>query len=272
MSLWHWMVRTADGLPIFVDRAMRLRAIRHLARYLGARTLWFGFSDNHVHFVIEADPGKIRRIGRDLVGILRRLSARTFQPPFAQPIENQRHLLNCWPYVVANLDRHGVPGNALLDDGSGLADVIGARILPGFDPTTWAKFLPRRGIADKLVELKLPANAGDTAPIELVRELGAVALARAAAACVGWVDLTSDAPLVVHARAAVVDLGFSAGVARAEIGHALAQTRSSLWRLNRRPVTALRETILRRISFEDAASSRQRHNRNPSLTVPGSHG
>jgi hypothetical protein len=238
-------------MRIFPDPEARLRAVRRSALYFGERLLWFGVEDTHSHHVVEAAPGRIRYLARDLGCILARTGAVAFRPPYVQPVETRRHLENCWPYVLGNADVHGLGADLAWLDASGIPDLVGARLLPGFDPLRWKRHLPRRTLAEMLETLNL--RVPEAMPIPDLRALGASRIASAAAAAIGWPDLGSNTPVVVDARAAATRLALEAGIGAAEVAHALSVDPRIVRRLRSRAESpALALAIRRRLDLERA--------------------
>jgi hypothetical protein len=249
-SLYHLTALSVGARPIFADPAAQLAAIRRFVAQLGPRILWFAWPDTHAHFIIAATPAEIGRIRRDFDALARSLGPDALQPCHAKPIVEQGHLENCWSYVVANRERHGLPGDPLADPGTGLVDVIRARRLPGFSASTWKAHLPRRTLRWLLERLGASERVLVPATDAAIRDLGAAALARAGAAAVGWPLLEGKNPEVVAARAAVFRVGSSAGIARSELVHALGIRRETSYRLEKRPDDGLDEVLRRRVSYE----------------------
>ncbi len=149
--LYHVMARTQSLRPVFNERAMALRTVRRVARFFGPRTLWFCVADNHLHQVVEAEPAEVSLLRRNLDFVLRGLTGQRFDLRF-KPVEEQSHLLSCWPYVRGNREHHGL----LANEGSGIADIVGARLVPGFDPRRWERHIPRRTLAGMLEAVDFP--------------------------------------------------------------------------------------------------------------------
>jgi hypothetical protein len=255
-DLLHITAVAEGARPVFRDRRVVLATARRLSLYFGARTLWFCVVDSHVHDIVEGTEAESGRIRRDVAAMLAAVTGKPFDLVRAKPIVEQSHLLNCWPYVVDNAQRHGV--RQPVQEGSGLADVLGARRLPGFDRGCWQRHLPRVTVADLLAKLELPAGVAYPARAEDLRGRGAVLIAMAAAAVAGVPDLSGRSAQVVAARAAAVEVCGLAGVGTPETAHALGVSRQAVWRLGSRGSDGA-EAILQRIGF-DAALSRAGRN------------
>ena len=247
--LYHVTVLSEGAQTVFVEPADRLRAVRRLAEFLDRRCLWMCLADTHFHTVVEALPEKIGFLRRDLRAVLRTLAGAAFQAAHAKPITEQRHLEACWRYVVSNRERHGVAGG-IADDGSGLADVLGARRLAGFDITRWAAHLPRRTVGDLARDLGLLAGIVQPATSEEIRALGAIHLARVAAGAVGWPDLRGLADAQAAGRGAAMRLGLECGLDRMDLAFALGVGRQATYVLEARHDAELEEVVRRRVMFD----------------------
>ncbi|MBA2319957.1 MAG: hypothetical protein H0V89_02270 [Deltaproteobacteria bacterium] len=228
---------------------MALRTVRRVARFFGPRTLWFCVADNHLHQVVEAEPAEVSLLRRNLDFVLRGLTGQRFDLRF-KPVEEQSHLLSCWPYVRGNREHHGL----LANEGSGIADIVGARLVPGFDPRRWERHIPRRTLAGMLEAVDFPGI--EPMPKAEVRAHGSTALVRAAAGAIGWPEIESNLRVMVHARAAAIHIAGQAGIAAGEIRHALGISRSTAHRLGTRRDPALEEGILRRLAFDRVTGTR----------------
>ncbi len=246
--LFHITVLAEGARTVFPTQPERLGAVRRLAKHFGKRSLWFCVSDTHVHELIEAQAEEVPYILRNLQFVLDALSDVRFDRPKAKPVREQGHLENCWKYVVSNREKHGLD-SGLLDPGAGFVDVIGARVLPGFERERWKLHLPRWKIGDLLGRLGLPPDASRLATPEEVRAHGAIRLARSAAAAVGFPDLAKNIPPVVAARSAAIQLGLEAGLARADLAHAVQVVRQTTYGLGAAPAEVL-DALKRRITLE----------------------
>jgi hypothetical protein len=246
-TLYHLSVLSEGGRTIFTRPGSLLRAVRRIALHLGSRNLWFSVADTHLHAVVEATPDEVGVLRRDIKCTLDGLGLEDFQPPRTRPILDQRHLENCWPYVVGNRQKHGIVGAGFKD--------VGARILDGFDRTKWKAHLPRRSLGDQLQALGVPATASAPASQERVAALGSAAVVRAAAATIGWPDLTGRTPSVVAARGAALRVGCAAGIPRRELAEALGVGRHTARRMTVRKADAFDAALLIRISYDDALQS-----------------
>jgi hypothetical protein len=85
----HLTALSEGNRPCFLAEGALLAALRRIVLQLGARILWLGASDTHLHLVIECAPEEIGRIRRDLDALLRALGPDAFQPCRAKPIVDQ---------------------------------------------------------------------------------------------------------------------------------------------------------------------------------------
>jgi hypothetical protein len=226
-----------------------LGAQRLIARLFGARTLWWGVSDTHAHYVVEATPVEVGRVRRDFDFVLAGLGDDEFQPSRARPIVEQGHLEACWNYVVANREKHGQPGDPVLDPGSGLVDVLGARQLPGFSRNTWQKHLPRRDVRWLLDRLGVRHDVLRPPSDAEIRTLGAGFLVAAAAAAIGWPSLDRNVREMVAARTAVMQMGLKALISRSELVAALEIARPASYAMQRGDAEELVDVVRRQIAF-----------------------
>ncbi|MBA2319851.1 MAG: hypothetical protein H0V89_01740 [Deltaproteobacteria bacterium] len=246
--LFHVTALAEGARTVFPTLPERLGAVRRLARHFGKRSLWFCLSDTHLHELIEAREEELPFILRDLKFVLDGLSDVQFDRPKVKPVREQSHLENCWKYVVSNREKHGLD-SGLLDPGAGFVDVVGARVLPGFDRDRWKVHLPRWKTADLLGRLRLPLDATRPATPDEVRAHGSFRLARSAAAAVGFPDLSLNIPHAVAARSAAIQLGLEAGLARADLAHAVQVVRQTTYGLGAAPAEVL-DALKRRITLE----------------------
>jgi hypothetical protein len=128
--------------------------------------------------------------------------------------------------------------------------VIGARRIPGFSTSTWRRHLPRRDVRWLLERVGVPYAAAIPAEDAEIRERGAVALVRSAAAAICWPALHSNSPDVVAARVAVMRIGSKAEISRAELVHALGVGRASSYRIAAGNAGDLEQVVRRRIAYE----------------------
>jgi hypothetical protein len=255
--LWHVTVVTEDQRNAFPTAEDRLRAVRRLVALHGDRLLWFCVSDTHDHELLEADEAEIPLLRRDLTRVLRGLTRLPFTLPHAKPVVERAHLESCLPYIVGNREHHGLVGDSLADPGSSLADLLGARLIDGFDRHRWEAHLPRLKPEELAARFGLPPLA--PVSLEAVRAAGPANLVRMAAAAVAAPNLTGRRPEVVRARTAVVHLGLRAGIAKNELAWALGGRRQTVpERTTLAPEPALEAAILRFASLEAALASPRR--------------
>jgi hypothetical protein len=253
-NLAHLTVNTEGSLPGFPTEEDRLAVVRRFVEYADGAALWFSAADTHFHSVLEVEPARRGIVARDVRFLLSPLVRTPILAPHLKPIEGRGHLENTFPYVHGNRERHGLPGNPFADPGCSIADLVGARRLPGFDATRWKRYLPRLDLRVLLARVGLfePVPATD----EAVRSAGAAVLVGAAAAMIGVPVLAGKSRDVVAARVAVVRVGLAAGIPRSELAWALGVRRQGIPERMHRSAPELEDMLRLRLGFDVVLAKR----------------
>ena len=218
----HHLTLAADGRQaLFPSEAERRLAVRTLARVGGASIVLFSVVDEHVHVVANLEPEGEGRLARALLLALRPLTSVSLDPARVRPVEGRSHLERLVRYVLQQPVHHGIPTHPALWTGSCFPDLVGARILPGFQATL-AEFLPRLPQAALFGAVGLSVTDGRPTPTDTLRHLGATRIRDAATAVLAvGPDLEGRADDVVAVQAATCLLAQEAGIARREVASAI---------------------------------------------------
>jgi hypothetical protein len=249
--MWHLTVATRGRVPLFpLER--RLAAVRLLVR-VAPRTLLFEVADDHLHLAVKADRRAAGGIASGMARALAAFGAAPLQPVHFKEIDGRSHLERLIPYFVRQGEHHGLQREAL-DAGSVFADLIGARVLPGFDLGLLHGELPRLDLrAEALDALEYGFRAIAPAPSELIRELGADAVWKSAIAAAALDRADGVGPEMHALRVAWVklanDVGWNAQDARET---ARIATRTWFRLVGGPPQPALEGAIRTRIAFAAA--------------------
>ncbi|MFH1467460.1 MAG: hypothetical protein ABIO70_23955 [Pseudomonadota bacterium] len=260
MALFHlnW---TADGRrTFFPEEADTRRAVRALVRVCGRRAVLYNAVDDHVHLVTQVGEGELGRLTRAVLLALRPLTEVPFAPVHIKPVTDRAHLETLVRYTLQQGPHHGLPVHPALASGSCFADLVGARVLPGFEHRL-PGLLPRFRLREAYAAVGLPSDrplapAGDDA-------LSTAGAARLRAACAAAVaappDLGGREPWLVDARAAFVQLAHAAGLPTRVVAHVGRMPPRTVQFLAHRQVPpSLPEAARLRITIEDAVSSQPR--------------
>lgn len=192
---YHCVFRLADSRAIAPTVAAR-RALARTLFEIGvpAGLLAFRGSGDHLHAELVGDREAAGAFAQAAGSALKQRLALPvgFLPTHLEPIDDQRHLVRTFAYVLRNAEKHGVVDDPM-HEASALPELLGFRV-------AGSAILPR-------VRALLPTtNRAQLLEILGVRELepACVAswLADAAAGAVGIVGLDGRSDLTVRARAA----------------------------------------------------------------------
>jgi hypothetical protein len=230
--MFHITVRSDGGDRLFPEEDQLLGATRAVARIGGRHQLLFNVADNHGHSVVDGDAKTARYVAASLRRVLARLpGGRPLEPARIKPVNGRSHLENLVPYVLTQTAHHGLAKHPAAWIGSCLPDLVGARILPGFDRTRLEAALPRYPLDEAAlltVGLDFPLPHPDR---EALRALGATRLWRAAGAAVGVEEPVRKHPIEVAARVVYVALAKEAGIVDREARETAKIARSAWYRL-----------------------------------------
>lgn len=254
MATWHLTWATELREVIFSSEDSRRFALRALLRVAGERTVLFNIVDDHIHLVVKAESAEVGRLGAAVLFAMRPLSPVRIDPARVREVEGRAHLERLVHYVLDQSTHHGLDVHPALWSGSCFADLIGARVLPGFS-NRLGSLLPRFRLRTAYSAVRLSRDQ----PLEpltgaAVRSLGACRLRDAASAAVAAPGpLLGSEDHVLDARAAVVIIGLSEGFSTSELSFALGLPLRNVQRLAHRGVDEriLRATRLR-LALEEA--------------------
>lgn len=222
MRAFHLTFTARGRQPLFPGEAQRRAAVRSLVRVGGAWVALFCLVDDHAHVVVLCEPAAVRRIARSLHMTLSAQAAVPVLPAHVVPVEDRAHLLALAKYALTQVDHHALAPHPATWSGSCFADLVGARVLPGWRDNL-REALPRFGVADatKLVGLQgyVPEPVADAAS----KEIGVHRLVAAAADAAGADPaLPGRTAEVVAARRCAIALARAADLGPTAIAEALA--------------------------------------------------
>lgn len=241
------------------ERRLAIHAVVATGR---ARLLLFCLVDDHLHALLRGE--RIGLLARDIRATLARLRKDLeLKPPHLDPVTTRAHTTNVLYYLLGQPARHGLSVHPALHGGSCFLDLVGARLLPGFDPTGIRSELPRLQLRElfRVVGLQpvplVPATDAALLP------LGVAGLARLAAT-VFAVDpeFGGRAATTTRARALAATTARRMGLRLCELADPLRVTRQAASLLARRPVDPRAELALRRLAtLEERARGERGHAR-----------
>lgn len=256
MLTFHLTFATRGRQPVAPTEEIRRALVRVIVRIAGKFLVLFCVVDDHVHVVVLCKRKQAGRLAQSLVLALRAASPVRVREADITPVSSREHMVELVGYVLTQSDHHGLATPMPLWSGSCFADLMGARLIPGWRFNI-VEALPRFRGRDAYIAVGLPAEALQPASMVRVRELGAWRLAAAAASTLGvGPALIGQAEPVVAVRSVVVHLGLQADLGRRELAAALGLTRSGIARLSGRPPplpAVIRATRLR-LALEDVVA------------------
>ncbi len=235
MKPWHLRFSSEGRHPLFSTEASRRAAVRRLVRIAGDCLIGFSIADDHVHAAPYCDRQRSGVLLRTLHTSLQRETAVPIEESYRKPVETRRHLIWLVDYLLEQVDHHGLPAHAATWSGSTFQDLIGARVLPAFEPRVRIA-LPRYRIESAWRAVGLPPTQLRPADDREIRQLGAFFLAEAAAsACCADPALTGRSGEVLAARNAASQIGVQCGIPNSELALALGVTERAVRRAATRP-------------------------------------
>jgi hypothetical protein len=246
----HIILSARDRLALFPSPAARLRAARTIARVGGAENVLFCASDDHVHGLVSTQAPS--RLAAALSLALRRFAAAPLAPAHLVEVASRQHLARLVPYILDQTSHHALEtaSHPALWPGSSFADLVGARVLPGFDSGVLREALPRLSAVELFaaVGLRPVAPVGD----ERLADLGLTTLTTRVAELVGRDSLRMRRE--DRARALVVALACRFDVPKRRVAAVLGITTRHVRRLAALPTDPNLESALRRwVAIHDAA-------------------
>lgn len=213
MPIVHYTQAVRGRLAFARTEQERRRLVSALARIAGARLLAFGHADEHLHNVLAHDqPGYLVR---DMRRVLRRLRPDLqLKAPNVEVMDTRAYLRSTLDYVLRQAAHHRLAGvHPASWTGSCFQDLLGLRLLPGFDPQGIRRELQRLQLRELYAVVDLPVEPIPLATDEALRRAGAARLADLVLAvhAVGP-ELSGRDARIVQARRAAARLAVRFGV------------------------------------------------------------
>ena len=169
MEAQHVTIATVERMALCSSDEDRACAAACVARVCARHAPLFCASDDHLHAVVLVDRGRAGRLAAWLSHSLRDTLGARLQPARIRPVEGRRHLHNLVRYVLDQTDHHELSTacHPALWPGSSFQDLVGARLLRGFDSTLLREALPRVRLAEVFAAVRLPVVEPVRDPLEL---------------------------------------------------------------------------------------------------------
>jgi hypothetical protein len=252
MPSFHVTISERRRRTIAGDETARREVVREIATTAGERLLSFGLPDDHVHVVLRT-----RAIGyaaRDLHALIDRLRpGLELNAPHIEPIEDPEHLGNVLRDHLRQPSHHRMDVHQASYAGSCFPDLVGARLLPHFEPTRLLEELPGFRLRDLFPIVDLEPEPLVEATNHALRRVGVARLADLVASVFALPDglrgATRDS---TRARKLAAWVARRVGLRLSDLGEVLGITRQAASQLSRgrvakREVVALR----RRLALEE---------------------
>lgn len=152
MQPFHITIATQGRITLFPAPDALLGAARRLARVVGDRLLLFSIVDDHAHVVVQADPEAIGHVAASVNRALGGAGAPPRQRAHVEAIDGRAHLRRLVGYTARQVTHHGLHVHPAIWAGSCAPDLLGVRLLPGFDPRLADRALPRVSLRDEVIE------------------------------------------------------------------------------------------------------------------------
>lgn len=210
MDIVHFTQAIEGRRAIARDESERRRLVSAMAQTAGRRLLLFCLVDDHAHLALIGE--RIGLLVRDLRWILRRSRPELeLEPAHVKPVKTRSHLTSLLDYLLRQPQKHELAGvHPALFSGSCFQDLVGVRVLAGFDLSALRAELPRVSHRDLLSRVGLAAHDIVPASDDDLRRAGPARLTDLAAATLAvGPDLRGREPRVVRARALVARLAIS---------------------------------------------------------------
>ncbi len=254
MRCAHLTFTSAGRLPPFPDERSLRQAVRALGRS-GARVVLFCVVDDHAHTVVLANGESFPWVGRSVVLAWKKVAQVDVRLAHVEPVRDRQHLKRLIPYMVRQVEHHGLSGHPALWTGSCFQDLVGARIVPGVTPRV-RELVPRLRTETLLEAAGLPPSIPllDDAAL---RALGPTRIAAAASsAFAAGPPLSGREAPVMGAKITAAVLAGQLGIATAEIAWSLSLSPRSARRLAACSASPQALRALRiRIALEEAVAA-----------------
>jgi len=253
----HLTIASVDRAVLYADDASLLAAVRTVAAIGGTAALLFCVVDDHAHAVLGTDRSACGTLARSLAYALGVRLPVELAPSRLRSVASRSHLVSLVRYVLDQPRKHGLQhaGHPALWPGSCFVDLVGARLLDGFDPRWLAAALPRLGRR----EIYDAVGLAPVAPLddEGLRAEGPRRIGDAAAAALGLPELSGRTAPVVRARRAAARLSRGLGFGDPQTAFGLRCPTSTASRLARSalPDAALDRAIRMQLALRRCAVS-----------------
>lgn len=251
--LYHVTIAVKGRFQAFLDEAGLRRAARTVARIAGERLLAWALPGNHCHFILTGTRPEVGCLVRDLRLAFRGLGVVLVDPHYRE-IGDSTDLEYVVGYQLRQARKHQSCARPALFSGCCFVDLVGARILDGWDAGRLFAYLPHYTPERHLHHVGavgLPRPLGDAE----LRAVGAVKIGEAAAAALAgpW-PLAGNSSVEVAARRAAAALCESVGISRRDVAYALGVTSQGVGKLVGAPRNPRLESAVRvRLGLEPLA-------------------
>lgn len=241
------------------DEDERRRCVSELVSTAGARLLLFSLVDDHLHAVLRGD--RLGYLVRDLQGVLSRVRPDLkLDDAHVKEVDGRSHLTSLVHYLLRQPDKHALAGvHPALYSGSCFQDLVGVRILEGFDLRGLRAELPRLSVKDLCPTVGLPPEPLTPASDDLLRRVGAARIADLAAATLGVAATHGPGRdrATVRARALAARLAIRLDFTPREVARVLGVVVRVVQRASGRAADPKAELALRRrLTLEERAHGR----------------
>jgi hypothetical protein len=241
------------------DEDERRRCVREIVATAGPRLLLFSLVDDHLHVVLRGD--RLGYLVRDLQGVLSRVRPDLkLDDAHVKDVEGRSHLTSLVHYFLRQTDKHALAGvHPALYSGSCFQDLVGVRILQGFDLRGLRAELPRLSMRELCPTVGLSPEPLRPASDELLQRVGAARIADLAAATLGVAATHGPGRdrATVRARALAARLAIRLDFTPREVArHLGVVVRTVQGASNRDPDPVAERALRRRLTLEERAQGR----------------
>lgn len=249
-------IATVEERALARDETTRRALVRSVSRVAAGRLLLFSLAADRLDVVVREERPRI--LGAGLRSSLEaRVPGLPLDEPHVRPVGPRTHLL--WlvkHFLEPRDDPHGGP--AALWTGSCLPDLVGARVLPGFDPQVLRSELPRLRLREVLVHAGLEPTPVEAATDQDLRRVSAARIVDLAAAVHALGPaIVGRGATEVEVRALAVFAARRAKITTALLSSFLGVTARAVCKLGERAVDPRAILALRRrLTLEERAVGR----------------
>ena len=220
MQQWHITLTSSHRQTLFQTEQELRAAVRTIDRVAGDCVIMFCIVDDHTHVWVFAPADRIDALARSLRHALEPSAAVPLDVVYYKPVATRNHQRRMVPYLLDQLEHHGVKASPATWPGGCYQDLIGARKLDRFR-FRLRQVLPRlrRDELDSAVGLA-PGELRDATADE-IRRAGAIGIAEAALASVAAGPVVTGHPRhVTRARRAAAHLAEAVGIRTVDLADA----------------------------------------------------